>query len=160
MPVPWPSQTCLASCLASRLKSLGFTLRLSGVHSCSSLVFYVGVSRSFCVTSSPLYPSFSLSLSGCPSLFPYVYLCLRSPHKLSLCSHSFFLEPSKQNPLLSAFKRRFKKFLFDWHAENLFQHFNTSRLAQVKQGRGAKNIKGSSQTNVLVVLPKQEQLQL
>lgn len=35
----------------------------AAVCSCSSLVFYVSVSGSFCVTSSPLYPSFSFSLS-------------------------------------------------------------------------------------------------
>lgn len=82
-----------------------------GICSCSSLVFYVSDSGSFCVTCSPFYPS--LSLSGCPSLFPYMYLCLRSTHRLSICSHSFFLEPPKHIPFLSAFKRRFKKFLSD-----------------------------------------------
>lgn len=84
-----------------------------GICSCSSLVFYVSDSGSFCVTCSPFYPSLSFSLSGCSSLFPYMYLCLRSTLRLSLCSHSFFLEPPKQIPFLSAFKRRFKKFLSD-----------------------------------------------
>lgn len=149
----------MASCLPEQADAgvTGFHVLPVCVYSCSSLVFCVSPSESFCVPCFPFHPSLSFSLSGCPHFLP---TCISVSDNLIgfHTSHPFFPEPPKRNPFLSAFNRGLKDFcLINMQSiQKTFLSMFPIQTSQGEQGREAKKpIKVSSQTNVfLALLPK------